>query len=132
MILVDSSVWIDYLNGSNTPETDWLDRYFGVGLVAIGDLIAAEVLQGIPQDDEYAKVRHFFDRLTVFELAGLERSIRTADRYRLLRREGITIRSTIDSMIAGFCIDEGIPLLYSDRDFDPFVQHFGLLVPEGL
>jgi predicted nucleic acid-binding protein len=132
VILVDSSVWIDYLNGDNTRQTDWLDRYFGVGMVAIGDLVAAEVLQGIQWDSEYAEVRFFFDRFQVFELAGMVRSVRAADRYRLLRKKGITVRSTIDSLIAGFCIDEGIPLLYSDRDFDPFVEHFNMPVPRGL
>lgn len=132
MILVDSSVWIDYFNGVDTPQTDWLDRFVGVRMVAIGDLVAVEVLQGIPRDDDYTEVRFFFERFPFFELSGMERSIRAADRYRLLRRKGITVRSTIDSLIAGFCIDEGVSLLYSDRDFDPFVQHFGLQVPEGL
>lgn len=132
MILVDSSVWIDYLSSRNSRESDLLDRLLGRDEVLVGDLMITEVLQGFRFDSDYAVARRLLGLPGPVELVNAERSIRAADRCRLLCRKGITVRSTIDSLIAGFCIDEGIPLLYSDRVFDPFVEHFNMPVLQGL
>ena len=126
MVLVDSSVWIDYFNGQAGPETDRLDTLLGTEPVAVGDLIVTEVLQGFRDDSDYETARELFDSLTSFELLGQARAHKAANHYRILRKQGITIRKTTDTIIATFCIDEDIPLLFSDRDFEPFVRHLGL------
>ena len=126
MVLVDSSVWIDYFNGTETRETDVLDGLLGTEPVALGDLILAEVLQGFRRDADYRTARELLEGLPVLDLLGRERAIRVVDRYRSLRKRGITVRKTTDVVIASFCISERLPLLYSDRDFDPFVEHLGL------
>lgn len=126
MILVDSSVWVDYFNGKATRETDFLDALLGTEPVAIGDLILAEVLQGFRSDADYRAARELLASLTTYDLLGTALAIKTADNYRALRKRGITVRKTVDAIIATFCIERRIPLLYSDRDFDPFVKHLGL------
>ncbi|MDT8439950.1 MAG: PIN domain nuclease [Wenzhouxiangellaceae bacterium] len=126
MILVDSSVWIDYFNGQITAETDYLHTLLGTEPVAIGDLIYTEVLQGFRQDSDYRTARSLFDSFAMFEMLGRTRALAAANNYRLLRKSGITVRKTTDTIIATFCIDRNIPLLFSDRDFLPFVQHLGL------
>ena len=127
MILVDSSVWIDYFNGIHSPETDHLDALLGREIAATGDVILLEVLQGFRADAEVAAARRAMSRLPQFDLLGRERVHRAADRYRALRRAGVTVRKTIDVIIGSFCIDEGLPLLFSDRDFLPMVHHLGLV-----
>ena len=127
MILVDSSVWIDYFNGTRTPETDRLHALLGNEVAATGDLILLEVLQGFRSDAGLAEARHAMSILPCFDLLGRMRAHRAADRYRELRRAGVTIRKTVDVVIGSFCIDEGIPLLFSDRDFLPMVEHLGLV-----
>lgn len=126
MLLVDSSVWIDYFNGQATPETDSLDGLLGVEPLATGDLILAEVLQGFRDDAAYATAKNLLSALPVHEMLGAERAVRVADNYRVLRRKGITVRKTTDAIIATFCIEKDVPLLFSDRDFEPFVRHLGL------
>ena len=126
MILVDSSVWIDYFNGQATRETDYLDRLLGNDVAATGDLILVEVLPGFRRDTDYAAARRAFSRLTSYDMGGLERGYQAAKRYRQLRKSGVTVRKTIDVIIGSFCIDEGLPLLFSDRDFLPMVEHLGL------
>jgi len=126
MILVDSSVWVDYFNGQVTAETDFLHAILGSEPVAVGDLILAEVLQGFRSDSDYRTARELLTSLTTYELLGVSLAIRTADHYRALRQRGFTVRKTADAIIATFCIEYGAPLLYSDRDFDPFVEHLGL------
>jgi len=126
MVLVDSSVWIDYFNGTEARETDVLDGLLGTEPVALGDLILAEVLQGFRRDADYRTARELLEGLPVLDLLGRERAIRVVDYYRSLRKRGITVRKTTDVVIASFCISERLPLLYSDRDFDPFVEHLGL------
>ena len=127
MILVDSSVWIDYFNGVFTPETDHLDAALGTEVAATGDLILVEVLQGFRTDADLLRARRAMSNLPYFDLLGRERAQRAASRYRALRRSGVTVRKTIDVVIGSFCIDEGIPLLFSDRDFLPMVEHLGLM-----
>jgi len=126
MILVDSSVWVEYFNGQVTRETDFLDALLGTEPVAIGDLILAEVLQGFRSDADYEAAKELLASLTTYDLLGAALAIKTADNYRALRRRGITVRKTIDAIIATFCIERRTPLLYSDRDFDPFVRHLRL------
>ena len=126
MILVDSSVWIDYFNGQSTPQVEILDNLLGAQPVAIGDLILAEVLQGFRQDSDYITAKRLLTSLTVFNLLNSDLAIQSVDNFRALRKQGITIRKTIDVIIATFCIQENHALLFSDRDFMPFVQHLGL------
>ena len=127
MILVDSSVWVDYFNGRVTPQTDRLDALLGVEPLAVGDLILAEVLQGFRRDADYRTARDLLTSLTLFEMLGVDAALRSAEHYRALRRRGVTVRKTADVIIATFCITGGHALLYSDRDFDPFVEHLGLV-----
>lgn len=126
MILVDSSVWIDYFRGETTPQTDKLDVLFGIDLIGLGDLILAEVLQGFDHERDFNRARKLLTAFTVIELGGLDVAIQAARNFRTLRALGITVRKTIDTVIATRCIESGYPLLYSDRDFDPFCQHLGL------
>lgn len=126
MLLVDSSVWVDYFNGRITEETDRLDALLGTEPIAIGDLILAEVLQGFRNDADHATAKRLLTSLTIYDLLGATLALKTADNYRALRKRGVTVRKTTDAIIATFCIESGIPLLYSDRDFDPFVKHLGL------
>ena len=128
MILVDSSVWIDYFRAANTPQVEILDGLFGTSRLAIGDLIAAEVLQGVRDEREFNLVRRTFDAFDRLELGGYEIAVKAARNYRVLRGFGVTVRKTIDSIIATRCIEDGITLLHADRDFIPFAEHLGLRV----
>lgn len=126
MILVDSSVWIDYFRGAATAQTEKLDSLLGREPLAIGDLILAEVLQGFVSDREFNQARKLLDSLEVVELGGKDIAIKAARNFRALRALGFTVRKTIDTIIATRCIEGGYTLLHSDRDFEPFVQHLGL------
>lgn len=128
MILVDSSVWIDYFNGKATLQTDRLDELLGRDTVAIGDLILTEVLRGFHAEREFHEIRRRLHALTLVELGGRQVAVRAAENFRTLRQLGITVRSTIDCIIATRCIDSGHQLLHSDRDFEPFAKHLGLRV----
>ena len=128
MILVDSSVWIDYFRSANTPQVEILDGLFGTSRLAIGDLIAAEVLQGVRDEREFKLVRRTFEAFDRIDLGGYEIAVKASRNYRVLRELGVTVRKTIDSIIATRCIEDGITLLHADRDFIPFVQHLGLKV----
>lgn len=127
MILVDSSVWIDYFNGRDSREADILDQTLGVRRVAVGDLILTEVLQGFRIDRDYRTAKHLMESLTVFDMLGQDMAVKSAENFRRLRKRGITIRKAADVIIASFCIDRAIPLLFSDKDFKPFVQQLGLV-----
>ncbi|MEN3746910.1 PIN domain nuclease [Sphingomonas sp. HF-S3] len=126
MILVDSSVWIDFFRGVSAPQTDRLDAALGIELVAIGDLNVTEVLQGFSSDRDYVQAEALLATLVLVEIGGWDVAERAARHFRTLRAKGVTVRKTIDTLIATRCILDGIPLLYSDRDFDPFVEHLGL------
>ena len=126
MILVDSSVWIDYFRGVATPQADRLDSLLGSEPIAIGDLILAEVLQGFVSDHDFRQATQLLTSLLVVDLGGREIAIQAAKNFRTLRTLGVTVRKTIDTVIATRCIQSGFALLYSDRDFDPFVEHLGL------
>ena len=128
MILVDSSVWIDYFRSADTPQVALLDSCFGRSPLAVGDLIAAEVLQGVHDEREFKWVKKTLDAFEHIDLAGYELAVKASDNYRSLRAMGITIRKTIDTLIATRCIEDGLTLLHADRDFLPFAQHLGLKV----
>lgn len=126
MILVDSSVWIDYFRGVATPQTDRLDALLGEELIAIGDLVLTEVLQGFDRDRDFNRAQKLLTALTIVELGGKEIALRAAKNFRKLRALGVTPRKTIYTIIATRCIESDLPLLYSDKDFDPFVERLGL------
>lgn len=126
MILVDSSVWIDYLRGTASPQAEKLDALLGTVPLAIGDLILTEVLQGCATDREFNAVKRTLATLHTVNLGGLELAIEAAKNFRKLRALGFTVRKTIDTVIATRCIMDGLELLHSDRDFDPFEKHLGL------
>ena len=126
MILVDSSVWIDYFRGTTTPQADRLDELLGAVPLAVGDLILTEVLQGFGSDREFNEARRLMSALELVNLGGLDVAIEAARNYRKLRELGVTVRKTIDTVIATRCIVNGMQLLHSDRDFDAFEQHLGL------
>ncbi len=128
MILVDSSVWIDYFRGAATPQTEKLNTLLGQELLAIGDLILTEVLQGFAEDREFQTARAMLMQFMIVELGGVEIAIQAARNFRTLRSRGVTVRKTIDTIIATRCIESGYELLHSDRDFDAFAEHLGLRV----
>ena len=126
MILVDSSVWIDFFNGTENTETDKLNEVLGLEEVVIGDLILVEVLQGFRSDTDYKAAKNVLTSLTVHDLLGKELAIKSANNFRKLRKKGTTIRKTADVIIATYCIENKIPLLFTDKDFTPFVKHLRL------
>ena len=126
MILVDSSVWIDYFRGTPTPQVEKLDSLLGSEPVVTGDLVLTEVLQGFGSEHDFNQAKKLLTSLVVVDLVGQDIAIQAARNFRTLRALGITVRKTIDTVIATRCIASGLMLLYSDRDFDPFVQHLGL------
>jgi len=127
MIMVDSSVWIDYFTGVASKQTDALDNILGQEPVAVGDLILTEVLQGFRRDQDYETAKALFDELTVFEMLGKNMAIISAENFRALRKRGITVRKTADVIIASFCIERKFPLLFADKDYMPFVKYLGLV-----
>ncbi len=127
MILVDSSVWIDYFRGVQSPEADRLDSLLGRELLVTGDLIVAEVLQGFQSETEFNKAKRLMTgNFTVVSLVGPDNAVQAARNYRILRANGVTVRKTIDTLIATYCIENNYVLLFSDRDFNPFVDYLGL------
>lgn len=126
MIFVDSSVWIDYFCGRDNSEADILDRHLGVSSVAVGDLVLTEVLQGFRDDKDYRVAKALMEELTILDILGKTIAVKSAENFRKLRRKGITIRKTADVIIATYCIEHGLPLLFSDKDFKPFVTHLNL------
>jgi predicted nucleic acid-binding protein len=127
MVIVDSSVWVDYFRAAHTPATRWIDREVARQRLGITDLILCEVLQGVRDHAEFAETRTELLKLEVFTTGGVKLSLAAATNYRVLRAGG-TVRKTIDCLIATFCIVNGHTLLHSDRDFDAFEQELGLAV----
>ena len=126
MILVDSSVWIDYFTGKDTPGTSRLDALLGDELVAMGDLMITEVLQGFRTDADYRRARKLLLSLIVLNVLDTQIALKSAVNFRALRKKGITVRKTIDAIIATYSIENGLALLHSDKDFQPFHDHLGL------
>jgi predicted nucleic acid-binding protein len=128
VIIVDSSVWIDFLNGVTSPETQWLDVNLDRARIGLTTLILTEVLQGLRDDREAAAVEGELRKFEIIELHDTALAVEAAAQYRRFRRHGITVRKTIDLMIATFCVREDHQLLHCDRDFDVFEEHLGLQV----
>lgn len=128
MILVDSSVWVDFFRNHPTAQAEWLDRNLGAETVVVADLVLAEVLRGFKDDRGFNAARRFLGRLLQVTLGGEELAVQAAKNSRKLRSRGITVRGTIDVVIATRCITDGLQLLHSDRDFDAFEAHLGLRV----
>jgi hypothetical protein len=129
MVIVDTTVWIDYLRGVMNPQTDWLDRQMPGQRIGLTDLILCEVLQGIREPKAFSQIRDELPRrFCVFETGGKDLAIAAAQNYRTLRERGDTVRKTIDCLIATFCIEAGHELLHRDRDFDAFERTLALQV----
>lgn len=128
MIVADTSVWIDYVNGVVTPQTNILDIELENRRVATGDLIMVEFLQGFREDKQFQEAKELMDSLEYYDFAGREIAINAAQNFRTLRKNGITIRKTMDVLIATFCIEYGFELLHNDRDFDPMEEVLGLRI----
>jgi hypothetical protein len=128
MILVDSSVWIDYFRGEATPQSEMLDALLGNEPLVVGDLILAEVLQGFQSERDFNQAKQLLMSFETIEIVGRDVAIQAARNFRTLRGHGVTVRKTIDTLIATRCLNSGLILLHSDKDFDPFVTHLGLRV----
>jgi len=128
MILVDSTIWIDYFNGISSPHTDYLDRVLDQTLILVGDLILAEVLQGFRNDADFEQARRALVKFHQVHMVNPSLAVKSAQNFRLLRRKGVTVRKTINSLIATWCIENNVPLLHHDSDFDGYEAHLGLQV----
>lgn len=126
--MVDSSVWIDYFNGRRTPQAERLDQLLGTDEILIGDLILTEILQGFRSALDFRRARQLLKAFPVASMVGTVQALRSAENYRKLRKQGVTVRKTIDVMIATYCITHRLPLLHSDQDFDPMVRTLGLVI----
>ncbi len=126
MIVVDSSVWIDYFSGKISPAADKLDALLGKTPIVAGDLMLVEVLQGFRTDSDFAKARDLMMSLTIVNMLNTSVALKSAANFRTLRKKGVTVRKTIDTIIATYCIENGLALLYSDKDFKPFQEHLKL------
>ena len=128
MILVDSSVWIDFFRNARTPAAEWLDRHLETESLLVGDLILTEVLRGFTQDRGFQEARRLLRQLDQITLGGEALAVEAARNHRRLRARGLTVRGTVDLIIATRCIVDGLTLLHNDRDFDAFEKHLGLRV----
>ena len=128
MIVADTSVWIDYVNGVIAPHTNLLDFELINNRIITGDIIIAEFLQGFKNDADYYKAKEIMESLVYYDFLGHKNAYKAADNYRNLRKQGITIRKTIDVFIATFCIENNFQLIHNDRDFDPMEEILGLQV----
>lgn len=126
MLFIDSSVWIDYFNGKVTAQTDYLHEAIGEGIVIVGDLILTEILQGFRLDTDFDAARDALTSFPVLNMVNQKVAIASAVNYRFLRKKGVTVRKTMDCLIATFCIESDFTLLHADRDFNHFEQYLGL------
>ena len=127
MILVDTSVWIDYFNGKRSVQTNKLDELLSSEQIIMGDIILSEILQGFRKDSDFNKAKEALDFLQCYSISNKEIAIKSAENFRSLRKKGITVRKTTDMLIGIFCIENNIPLLHNDKDFTP-LEKLGLLV----
>lgn len=128
MMVVDTSVWIDYVNGVRTTQTDILDKELQESRVVTGDLIIVEFLQGFRDNEQFQIAKKLMDSLEYYDFVGKDMAIKAAQNFRLLRKKGVTIRKAIDVLIATFCIEHGFELLHNDKDFEPMEEILGLRV----
>ena len=128
MVIVDTSVWIDLFAGRDTPQVRILRQISAHQRIGVGDLMVCEVLQGVRDQRQYGRVRGVLRGLELLQIGGISIALAAAHNYRVLRQKGITIRGTIDCLIATFCIENGHVLLHNDHDFEPLEDHLGLQV----
>jgi predicted nucleic acid-binding protein len=130
VILVDSSVWIDFFNGRPGPLVDRLADLLQDGSAPLGmpDLVLFEVLRGFRHEQDFQAARRVLAALPVVEIGGEDGALRAAHHYRALRAAGVTIRSPIDVLLASYCIEHDHALLHADRDFDAIESLRGLKV----
>jgi predicted nucleic acid-binding protein len=128
MTIVDTTVWVDYLRGLSNPETIYLDRVLPVERLGLTDLILCEVLRGVDGEGSAARVLNGLRRFEIFETGGQDLAVESAKNFRALRRQGRTVRRTMDCLIATLCLTQGHSLLHRDRDFDHFERVLGLRV----
>ncbi len=128
MVIVDSTVWVDLFSGRQNDRTAWLKSEIGEQRIGLIDLILCQVLQGVRTDAVFRKVKRDRMEFEVFDSGGVALAVASAENYRMLRANGVTVRKTIDCVIATFCLEEGHALLHNDRDFEPFEKHLGLRV----
>jgi hypothetical protein len=126
MIFLDSSVLIDYFNGTENWQVQYLDQILGVEIVVVGDYILTEVLQGFRREKDYEQAKLILKLFPCYDICGERIAIKSAENYRLLRKKGTTIRKSVDVIIATFCIENDFTLLHNDKDFIPFEKHLGL------
>jgi predicted nucleic acid-binding protein len=128
MVVVDSSVWIDFFCGAQRPGVGVLQQLLQHGEVRIvvPDLVLFEVLRGFRHERDHRQARTLMESLSIEDTGGARLALAAADHYRSLRRAGVTVRSAIDVLIASFCIEQGYSLLHNDRDFDAFVELRGM------
>jgi predicted nucleic acid-binding protein len=127
VIVVDSSVWIDFLNGHKAPHVERLRALLGVDEIIVGDLMLCEVLQGLDSERAARQVEALLRRFEIVSMAGDAIAVAAARNFRFLRKQGITVRKTIDLLIGTWCIENRTSLLHNDSDFRPMAQHLGLL-----
>ena len=128
MIVADTSAWIDYVRGIDAPHTNLLDYELDHNRIITGDLIIAEFLQGFRNEKEYQAAKEIMESLEYHDFVGKKIALQSSQNFRILRKSGITVRKTIDLIIATFCIENGFELLHNDRDFDPMEKILGLQV----
>ena len=128
MVIVDTTVWVDYFHGVENPETEWLDTELDRQRLGLTDIILCELLQGVRNDAAAKEIEQSLLKLAVFETGGVALAREAARNYRALRSRGHTVRKTIDCLIATFCLREQHSLLHRDRDFDAFEEVLGLSV----
>ncbi len=128
MILIDTSAWIDYFNGIDNKTTALVDKVLDTEPVLIGDLIYCELLQGFKTEEKFSEVKELLSNLTLVELVGFKIAEKAALNYRKLRKQGITIRKTMDIIIATYCVENKVVLIHKDRDFDLVSEPLGLTI----
>ena len=128
MVIVDTSVWIDYLRGVANAETNWLNQQIDQQRLGLTDIVLCELLQGLRSESHVLQVRVQLSHFEIFTTGGEALAVTSAANYRTLRSQGVTVRKTIDCLIATFCLLNNHTLLHRDRDFDAFEQHLGLRV----
>ena len=128
MVLIDSTVWIDFFNGIKNQQTDSMSDLLENNLIYLADIVILEVLQGIRDDKLFEEIKILFGNCIILNVLNTEYAIKSANNFRYLRKKGITIRKSIDCLIATYCIENSIKLLHIDKDFQPFVEYLGLKI----
>ncbi|MEW5797664.1 MAG: PIN domain nuclease [Bacteroidota bacterium] len=126
MIFLDSSVLIDYFNGTHSWQVNVLDEMLGKEIIVLGDYVLAEVLQGFRNDKDYVRAKAILQSFPCYDICGERIAIQSAENFRYLRKKGVTIRKTVDVIISTFCIENDFILLHNDKDFLHCERYLGL------